>query len=272
MSENEQESLLARVQRSRRNFLVMGGIATSALLAMVATARSEDEHENEHEGGHKCFLKGTTIDTAGGKRKVENLTIGDLLPTVFGGMRPVQWIGRYRYKKSDPQRPWVKDARPVRIARSALAPNVPDADLYVTPAHKLLIDGALVPAGDLINGTTITHYASDEYAQLEFFHIKLETHDVVYAEGAACETVLSVDEAASNIIEHAYHGRADQRIQFDAEAFPDHLGIRLHHLGDPFDPSMTAPPAFDGSRESGFGDSGRVGGRGRRGPAAAHRR
>lgn len=69
MSENEQESMLARVQRSRRNFLVMGGIATSALLAMVTTARSEDEHENEneHEGGHKCFLKGTTIDTAGGQ-------------------------------------------------------------------------------------------------------------------------------------------------------------------------------------------------------------
>lgn len=96
----------------------------------------------------------------------------------------------------------MKDARPVRIARSALAPNVPNADLYVTPAHKLLIDSALLPAGDLINGTTITHYAADEYAQLEFFHIKLETHDVIYAEGAACETLLSVDEAASNFAEY----------------------------------------------------------------------
>ncbi len=72
-------------------------------------------------------------------------------------------------------------------------------------------------------------------------------------ENGITELELAVSEAASNIIEHAYHGRADQRILVAAEAFPDHVGIRLHHFGDPFDPSMAAPPAFDGSRESGFG-------------------
>jgi anti-sigma regulatory factor (Ser/Thr protein kinase) len=29
--------------------------------------------------------------------------------------------------------------------------------------------------------------------------------------------------------------------------------IRLHHLGDSFDPTSVSPPALDGSRESGFG-------------------
>jgi anti-sigma regulatory factor (Ser/Thr protein kinase) len=29
--------------------------------------------------------------------------------------------------------------------------------------------------------------------------------------------------------------------------------IRLHHLGDSFDPAAVPPPALDGSRESGFG-------------------
>ena len=29
--------------------------------------------------------------------------------------------------------------------------------------------------------------------------------------------------------------------------------IRLHHLGDSFDPAAVSPPALDGSRESGFG-------------------
>jgi Hint domain len=77
---------------------------------------------------------------------------------------------------------WVKDALPVRIARSALAPNVPHTDLYVTRGHSLLIDGVLVPAEVLINGTTITRYEAREYDELEFFHIKLESHDVVYAE------------------------------------------------------------------------------------------
>lgn len=64
---------------------------------------------------------------------------------------------------------------------------------------------------------------------------------------------LAVNEAASNIMKHAYHGRTDQRIHLEAEAFPDRVVVRLRHLGDPFDPAEAAPPPFDGSRDSGFG-------------------
>jgi len=64
---------------------------------------------------------------------------------------------------------------------------------------------------------------------------------------------LAVNEAASNIMKHAYHGRSDQTIHLDAEAYPDQIAIRLRHFGDPFDPSAAAPPPLDGSRESGFG-------------------
>jgi sigma-B regulation protein RsbU (phosphoserine phosphatase) len=64
---------------------------------------------------------------------------------------------------------------------------------------------------------------------------------------------LAVNEAASNVMKHAYHGRTDQRIHLEAEAFPGRVSIRLRHLGEPFDPRGAAPPAFDGSRDSGFG-------------------
>jgi len=153
-----------------------------------------------HSGGN-CFLKGTKIQTAEGERKIEDLAIGDLLPTVSGSLRPVQWIGRYSLKKSDPSKAWVKDALPVRIARSALAPNVPHADLYVTAAHGLLVDGVLVPAELLINGATITRY-EPESDELEFFHIKLESHDVVYAEGVPAETLFYVDESFANFADY----------------------------------------------------------------------
>jgi hypothetical protein len=36
---------------------------------------------------------------------------------------------------------------------------------------------------------------------LEFFHIKLERHDVIYAEGTPTETLLEVDESAANFAE-----------------------------------------------------------------------
>ena len=64
---------------------------------------------------------------------------------------------------------------------------------------------------------------------------------------------LAVNEAASNIIKHAYHGRPHQRIHMEAEAFPSHISIRLLHYGDPFDPLAAPPPHLNGSRESGFG-------------------
>lgn len=62
---------------------------------------------------------------------------------------------------------------------------------------------------------------------------------------------LAVNEAASNIMKHAYHGRVDQPIHLEGEAWPDYISIRLHHLGDPFDPSMA--PVVDDRRESGRG-------------------
>jgi hypothetical protein len=158
------------------------------------------DHRDRHD--HKCFLRGTTIRTSEGERKIEDLVVGDLLPTVFGGMRPIQWIGRYRYRKSHPANAWVRTILPIRIARSALGPDVPGADLYISEAHALLIDGVLVAAGNLVNDTTIFRYDARELDELEFFHIKLERHDVIYAEGAPSETLLEVDESAVNFAEY----------------------------------------------------------------------
>jgi hypothetical protein len=203
-------------QRTRRNIMKMGAIVVPTMLGTVHSAVAQGcpvelfgfclipgpgNGGGGGKGGGNCFLRGTKIRTAEGERKIEDLAIGDLLPTMFGGLRLVQWIGRYPIKKSDPEKPWTKDALPVRIARSALGPNVPHADLYVTAAHSLLVDGVLVPAQMLVNGTTITHYepAGDE---LEFFHVKLESHDVVYAEGAPAETLLNVDESFVNFADY----------------------------------------------------------------------
>jgi hypothetical protein len=198
----EPEPKLARGLTTRRgmmagNIKAIGAIAASAVVANLLAPVKASAHPVA------CFLKGTKIRTVLGERRVEDLTIGDLLPTMFGGARPVQWIARYyRRKREDSSIPWAKQAQPVRILRSALAPNVPHADLFLTPGHALFIDDVLIPAGSLINGTTIALYAADELGELEFFQIKLETHDVSYAEGMPCETLLNVDGAASNFAEY----------------------------------------------------------------------
>ena len=213
----------ASMQRTRRNIMKMGGIAVSATLATVHSAsasggglcaifpipflcpppgKDNGPGNGGGGGGGNCFLKGTKILTADGERKIEDLAVGDLVPTMFGGLRPVQWIGRYPIKKSDPSKPWVKDALPIRIARSALGPELPHADLYVTGYHSLLIDGVLAPAVTLINGTTIVRDKEREYDELEYFHVKLESHDVIYAEGVLAETLLEVTESAVNFADY----------------------------------------------------------------------
>lgn len=64
---------------------------------------------------------------------------------------------------------------------------------------------------------------------------------------------LAATEACSNIIKHAYHGRTDQNVHVEVNAYLDHVSLRLFYLGAPFDPGTVRPPQLDGSQESGFG-------------------
>lgn len=210
------------IRRSRRNLIKVGAIAGSAVLAGLMTSRpaaagngqggngqgGNGQGGNSQGGnsqGHSCFLKGTNIRTAMGDRKVEDLSPSDLLPTVFGQACPIHWVVRYSIVKSDPTKAWDKKVLPVRVARSALGPDVPCADLYVSQEHALLIDGVLVTAGSLINGTTIAVYDPRELDELEFFHIKLERHNAIYAEGTPCETLRYVEESAADFGAYARH-------------------------------------------------------------------
>jgi hypothetical protein len=188
-------------RRTRRSLTKAAGIAAGALLALsvkskVTFAGDGDGHGHGHgdEGG-RCFLHGTKILTTTGYRNVEDLAVGDFLSTLFSGSSPIKWIASQSFEKADRERPWAVKARPVRIARSALDDNVPNADLLLTAAHALFIDGVLVPAGDLVNGTTITLDEADELDRLEYFHIKLENHGVIDAQGASCETLLGLSES-----------------------------------------------------------------------------
>ena len=74
-----------------------------------------------------------------------------------------------------------------------------------------------------------------------------------YREDSLLELELAVNEAATNVIKHAYHGREDQNIRIEAESEADSVVIRIVHRGDSFDPDAVPPPSFDGSRSNGFG-------------------
>jgi len=64
---------------------------------------------------------------------------------------------------------------------------------------------------------------------------------------------LALTEAVTNIIRHSYRKKPGEKIQLNASAEGDNLIFQLSHTGESFDPASVAPPAFDGSRDGGFG-------------------
>lgn len=183
-----------------------------------------------------CFLRGTRILTDAGERDIERLKIGDLVPTAFGELLPIKFIETYKYEKGRGHGPWPIRLRPVRITKSAISNGVPHRDLYVTRGHALYLDGALIPAGLLVNGKTILLHSADDDDELEFFHIKLERHSVIFAEGAACETLLK--------------DAADVQPEFGAR--PEH-GARIAHLSFAEDRSNRSIRESEASRRRGSG-------------------
>jgi hypothetical protein len=115
--------------------------------------------------------------------------------TFDGGAKPIKWIGRRRLERT-PGEEWTADALPVKIARSALGPLVPQVDLFLSPMHAVYLDGLLIPVESLINGRSIAQCDAFDCDVLEYFHIELANHDVIFAEGAPAETLLASRQRA----------------------------------------------------------------------------
>ena len=77
-------------------------------------------------------------------------------------------------------------ATPVIVRKGALGLNVPTQDLRVTKGHALYIDGVLIPVEELINQRSILW--DDRAQEVAIYHIELETHDVLIANGAPAES------------------------------------------------------------------------------------
>ncbi|MCJ2070062.1 Hint domain-containing protein, partial [Methylobacterium sp. J-030] len=136
-----------------------------------------------------CYVTGTRIRILRGRTivdvPVERLRVGDLAITASGQPRPIRWIGSRSYPGlSAPQAD-----RPVRIKAGALADGVPARDLLVSPDHCLWLDGLLVAAGHLVNGTSITR--GEAVRDLTYWHVELDSHDILLAEATPAESFLA---------------------------------------------------------------------------------
>ena len=147
-----------------------------------------------------CFLGGTQIWTPHGERRVEDLQIGDLVVTSSGEAKPIQWVwGRALSGRAGRNGPKRSPRFGWRHRR--LGPNTPHRELFLSRYHCLYLDGVLIPVVDLLNNSTITRCNAEHLQEIEYFHIKLDRHSVIYAEGAACETLQAITAMNSDDVE-----------------------------------------------------------------------
>ncbi|MCB8883152.1 Hint domain-containing protein [Acidisoma cellulosilytica] len=151
---------------------------------------------NNDEVTFACFLEGTLILTPDGERPVEMLKAGDEVITWTDGQperRPLRWTGHRRLTPTRHPRP--DKVQPVCIMRGAFGAGRPYRDLFVSPDHAVFVDGVLIPIKHLINGTTIR--VAPRVGSIVYFHLELDSHDVILAEGLPAETYLDTGDRAS---------------------------------------------------------------------------
>lgn len=177
-----------------------------------------------------CFATGTLIRTSRGDVAVEDLRVGDLAVTAAGSSRPIVWIGHRTIECG--RHPHLNEVLPVQIAAHAFGENRPSRDLVVSPGHSIAVDligEVLIPASSLVNGTTIRQL---DVERVTYWHVELETHDLLLSENLPTESYLEVGNRAFFL--HAgeataLHGVPDAPASVAAQA-----GFcRPHHAAGP---------------------------------------
>ncbi|MCK0101767.1 Hint domain-containing protein [Pseudohalocynthiibacter aestuariivivens] len=135
------------------------------------------------------FGRGTRITLASGEQcPIENLRIGDKVLTRDDGPQTVRWIGQNTIRA-------VGEFAPIFIKKGALNN---ENNLLVSHNHRLFVyqrcdeiglgrSEVLVQARHLVNGTTIYE---QEGGFIDYFQILFDTHQIIYAEGIAAESLL----------------------------------------------------------------------------------
>jgi hypothetical protein len=159
-----------------------------------------------------CFAEGTRIVTPNGEDAVENLRAGDMVLAMRNGQagfEPLRWVGFMDVAVPRNAAMAAKTA-PILIKAGALAPGMPARDLRVSPDHAMEMDGHLIPAKHLVNGSSIIQEVWCR--RVRYFHLELEAHGLLLSEGTWSESYL--DDANR----HAFNNAALTGLFLDFEA------------------------------------------------------
>ena len=153
-----------------------------------------------------CFCAGTWIDTPAGARRVETLCVGDLVRTRHHGPQTIRWIGR-RSVKLAPYFPKDK-LRPIEISIGALGQGLPREPLRLSRQHRVLVSSPINQRmfgtqDSLIAAVKLTDlpgiHIDTDCTEVTYIHLLFDQHEVIFANGAPCESLHTGPEAIKSI-------------------------------------------------------------------------
>ena len=136
-----------------------------------------------------CYARGTMIRTPDGELEVKKLRPGKQVITLVDGQevpQTVTWLGHRRIDLITHLRP--ETVAPIRIERDAIAADMPHRDLVVSPDHAIFVEGKLICARQLVNGTTICQEL--DWTAVDYYHVELDQHAILLAEGQPAESYI----------------------------------------------------------------------------------
>jgi hypothetical protein len=177
-----------------------------------------------------CFLAGTRILTPRGAQSIETLKVGDIVNTASGKKLPVKWVG-IQSVDINSNRNLIK-SNPVVIKTDALGEGIPSSDLRVSPNHAIYVEGLLINGGALVNGVNIYQEVPTE--DFKYYHIELDSHELVIAENTWAESYLPQNENRDDF---------DNAAEFDQQ-YPDGRKLILWPLDYPRISSQNKVPDY----------------------------
>jgi hypothetical protein len=157
-----------------------------------------------------CFLRGTPILTKRGNGigyvNIENLQVGDMVVS-YGSIHENEDVSLYRQPLFTTIE-WIQSFKPqsknestypILFKKGCLGINTPEKDVWMSPGHRVIVNGKLATAKSLVNGTTILQdKLKMENEEIEYFHFETESHSIVDVVGLKTETFLNLGYAFRN--------------------------------------------------------------------------
>ncbi|UZD91027.1 Hint domain-containing protein [Cognatishimia activa] len=160
--------------------------------------------------GPPCLVAGTHVETPDGMMRVEDLSPGMSVVGQDGRLLTLRMVLHTDFNGRELAE--NDKLRPVRIVAGALGNGLPRRDLLVSRQHRVVVstqsvlqmfgcDEVLMPAAQLL--PLAGFYVDTEFESVTYYHLVFDQHEIIYAEGAATESLYTGEEALKSVSDEA---------------------------------------------------------------------